>query len=583
MKNLMWGGWITTLACTVACTKNNPTFCETNDMCPTDMQCSTEKYCTDGFTLDTAPFHTEGDTLWSATAAPALQGYIVDGGAEIKLFDGDIEVAGPATVTNNTWHLDAPALLKDGETKQLRIVQTNHGAHVELLRNFAGDLTAPTARVEPSQSNDESKDVVTWNTDGTPQHAHQPFPIVIDGSHCADLPRYQHLFATGTPYAIESAPNPMALDVRAKARFPFTTASRFRVLKDAAPLIDWSPITSTTAEDETAATLAIANSTSPAFGDKSGAYVAEYEFVDWAGRTATTQACWNIQLLPPPLEISARANTTDARSLPTWRYGTQSTGQLSTIVTGAAPVTLYERTFRNGTAVPVEFEVKIANNETINVTSRAEPLRDAEEIFNVPLPPAIGSIPCTGTYCDTPLPQAYPALPAPKSAASQNPLPWKLKLVDGTGAEITPCTYIDDETQRCTLPGRAPGAAPTSARAIATITQITTLNPTGAALFDSSGLSENATVNRDRCLQRQGYVVGNCVAQGNCPFACVRVGLTTDHMRVTSVNVEISGNHNGSIVKPDFAMTSAVVGESRRAQVAGAISFVAGKFLWNGQ
>lgn len=551
-------------------------------MCPTDMQCSTEKYCTDGFTLDTAPFLVDGQTLWSATAAPDLHGHIVDEGAEIMLFDGDVQVAGPAHIADNTWHLDAPALLVDGETKSLRIVQTNHGAHVELTHTFAGDLTAPTARIKPSQSSDESKDIVTWNTDGTPEHAHQPFPIVIDGSHCADLPRYQHLFADN-PYAIQSAPNPMAVDVRAKARFPFTTASRFRVLKDTVALIDWSPIPTTTDADETATTLALTNSTSPAFAAKSGAYVAEYEFVDWAGRTATTQACWNIQLLPPPLQITARADTTDARSLPTWRYGTQSTGQLSTIVTGAAPVTLYERTFRNGTAVPVEFEVKIANNQTINVTSLAEPLRDAEEIFNVPLPPAIGSIPCTGTYCDTPLPQAYPALPAPKSAASQNPLPWKLKLVDGTGAEITPCTYIDDETQRCTLPGRAPGQAPTSARAIATITQITTLNPTGAALFDSSGLSENATVNRDRCLQRQGYVVGNCIALGNCPFACVRVGQTTDHMRVTSVNVQINGNHNGSVVKPDFALTSAVVGESFREQVAGAISFVAGKFLWNGQ
>ncbi len=583
MKINGWGGWCIVVLGMFACNKNNPTFCDTDEVCPTDMQCATEKYCTDGFTLDSTAFYVDGETLWSATATPDLHGYVTDAGAEIKLFDGDIEVAGPAMIEGTTWHLAAPALLSDGVKKQLRIVQTNDGSHVELVRTFAGDLTAPTARVNPSQSSDESKDVVTWNTDGTPVHAHRPFPIVIDGSHCAALPRYQHLFATGEPYALESAANPMTVDVRAKARFPFSEATRFRVLKNDVVMTDWTPVVTTVDADERVSIFGIDTIASPTFAENSGAYVAEYEFVDWAGRITTTRACWSIELLPPPLEIAARANTSDARSLTTWRYGTQSIGQLSTIAAGTAPVTLYERTFRNGTTLPVEFEVKIANNANVTVASSANATRDAEQLFTVPLPSTFfNGVPCVGEYCNN-MPRAYPALPPPRSATSNAPLPWMLQLVDGAGVASTGCTYVDDETQRCTLIGRAAGAPPTEVRAIATITRIAGLNPTGAALQDSTGLSANSAVNRDRCFQKQGYIVGNCVNLRNCPFACTLQGITADQMHVTSVSVQVSGTHNGITVKPDFAMTTGIVGEPQRAQVAGNISYAAGTLFWNGQ
>ena len=287
--------------------------------------------------------------------------------------------------------------------------------------------------------------------------------------------------------------------------------------------------------------------------------------------------------MPPPLEITARANTSDARSLTTWRYGTQSFGQLSTIAAGTAPVTLYERTFRNGTTLPVEFEVKIANNGNVTVASSANAARDAEQLFTVPLPSTFfNGVPCVGEYCNN-MPRAYPALPPPKSATSNAPLPWKLQMLDEAGVASASCTAVNDETQKCTLLGRGAGAAPSNVRAIATITQLGGLNPTGAALHDSTGLSENAPVERDRCFQKQGYIVGNCFNLGICPFACTQQGITTDHMRVTSVSVQVSGIHNGITVKPDFALTTGIVGEPLRAQVAGNISYAAGTLFWNGQ
>lgn len=531
---------------TVGCTKSNPVYCGDDVPCPTGLFCSAEHVCAAGFSVDENGYYFDGKVYWSAIPDPVLTGTTNVPSAVIEVFAGDTKVAGPATVDGDVWTLPLPVgTIVENEPKMLRVVQTNDGTHLEVARTFAGDFAPPTAVIEPTDTLDETKDVIAFEGDGTPRHSHQLYKITLDGQGSKELPRYRHLMNIGASHAREEQPNPAAWAIKINTRVAYDKdGTRFRITNSVgAPVVDWAPIPATPMEGGFRFEVPINLETSEVFGTKSDTYTIEWEVTDWAKRQVKMAANWSIRLLPPPLQIGAYTIVTEGpRALASWRLSQNP--PLPSIINGEAPVQMFERTFTNGVDMPVEVVVGLKDFENVQLVASAKSVDRRSEVPSEEL--------CGNERCAL---VSLGALPAPTQRTSNAQLSWSMVAVAGTG-EPLPCTPLSATAQKCTLPGRI-GETPSVARMIATVAQIPDLNVTDGPVGQVIGATGRLTDEVSGCVRQKSERAGQQTF-----YTCTAEATLRRYRVISQAYLQVSG-----LAAPDFTMAVAVPGDVPAPQV----------------
>lgn len=547
---------------TVGCTKSNPVYCGDDVPCPTGLFCSAEHVCAAGFSVDENGYYFDGKVYWSAIPDPVLTGTTNVPSAVIEVFAGDTKVAGPATVDGDVWTLPLPVgTIVENEPKMLRVVQTNDGTHLEVARTFAGDFAPPTAVIEPTDTLDETKDVIAFEGDGTPRHSHQLYKITLDGQGSKELPRYRHLMNIGASHAREEQPNPAAWAIKINTRVAYDKdGTRFRITNSVgAPVVDWAPIPATPMEGGFRFEVPINLETSEVFGAKSDTYTIEWEVTDWAKRQVKMAANWSIRLLPPPLQIGAYTIVTEGpRALASWRLSQNP--PLPSIINGEAPVQMFERTFTNGVDMPVEVVVDLKDFENVQLVASAKSV-DIDEENGVIDEPCGG-----GGVCDS---VSLGTMPAAVQRTSTLPLSWKLTMLDAGGAVSGECTPLGATALKCMVPART-AAGPSSVRLLAEVQRLSDLNVTDGAVGPLPIVGTGRqTGQKTGCLRVTGTGINRVCAQG---------GVRTRYRLISQASLRVSGAG-----APDIALLVAVPGSAPAPQAFNG-QFAAGlaAWLWDG-
>lgn len=339
-----------------ACTQSNPLYCGDEAPCPTGQSCSIQHVCQAGFTLDEGVFHFDGSKYWVATSTPTFSGSSDAPNATIHVMVGEQQF-GPAEFSGESWKLTLPPnIIKDSEDANIRFLQSVGNKQVEIARLVALDDKAPTAKIEATQVLDESKDVVTFDEDGTPIHDHQAYPVVINDVQEAVINKYAHLLHVGHPHAKELAPNPLLIKVAIKAKVALSeNGANFRIVDAGGAVVaDWQSGQVTKVDGGFVAAAEITRANVPNL-KLSGRYCLQWNVSDWAHRAAEAQTCMKLTLLAPPLHaVGPRLPTAAPESIGNWKL---ATGAPFNTMTGDPKAQIYEGVFTNNTPEPVTFEV----------------------------------------------------------------------------------------------------------------------------------------------------------------------------------------------------------------------------------
>ena len=354
-----------------ASTQSNPLYCGDEAPCPTGQSCSIQHVCQAGFTLDEGVFHFDGSKYWVATSTPTFSGSSDAPNATIHVMVGEQQF-GPAEFAGESWKLTLPPnIIKDSEDANIRFLQSVGNKQVEIARLVALDDKAPTAKIEATQILDESKDVVTFDEDGTPVHDHQAYPVVINDVQEAVVNKYAHLLHVGHAHAKELAPNPLLIKVAIKAKVALSeNGANFRIVDAGGAVVaDWQNGQVTKVDGGFVAAAEITRANVPNL-KLSGRYCLQWNVSDWAHRSAEAQTCMKLTLLAPPLHaVGPRLPTAAPESIGNWKL---ATGAPFNTMTGDPKAQIYEGVFTNNTPEPVRVEIKYNTDLELQLTRSAK-------------------------------------------------------------------------------------------------------------------------------------------------------------------------------------------------------------------
>lgn len=538
----------------VACQTANPIYCGDDAPCPSGLACASEHVCVAGFALDEAGFYADGNVLWTATEQPVLAGSTAVPGALIEVAVDGV-VLGPATVEGQDWSFALPAgVLQDGKPVALQLTQTVDGKRVEIARMLGADLQAPHAEFDASQSNNEAFDEIVWEADGAPRHNHQSKILVLDGSRCETFPRYRHLLMAPNEFQRENAPNPLVWRFAVRTRVAFTPAStRYRIMAGDKPIVDWTPIHLEPKATRASIEVPISAVTSDAFVNGSGSYQIEVIATDWALRETKLQGCWNLELLPPPVQVS-EVVTAGPNSLQQWpRNG------LVAMINATEPFKIFERTFSNGTTEAVDIVIDVTHMDDAIVQSNASSHIDAYRwAAPLPRPPFGAGVRCyesEGLRCMF-QPYMFTRPSPPVAVDVRAGQPWRTLFTLTEGAA---CSAVSPTQLACRLSARN-GAARPAVTAVAVIDRIIGINPTEGVVTDHDDTFMNVgkwTGPARRSLERRCYesdTVREDRGPRRPPLLTTYCTLVEDTSERTTIDrVFISLNH------ADFELKTALV------------------------
>lgn len=449
-----------------ACTKDNPIYCDDSGACPDGTACAIDKnVCSDdSFTLDRAQFFDDGLRLWSTTSNPILTGTTDQTSAIIQVLRGDQIIATPAVIDGaGTWSLQLPAGTIGESDTELKIHLVGQEGTLEFSYKFALDDKPPTLAIVPSSVIDESKDVVTFNDIGEPAHAHQNFPVILDGTHCASIVKYGYLFDTAPPmYGTEDQRNHMAWTLQLGVKVALDeTKSRYRTVKlNAGTQIDWSPFEAIKTADGYTVTTPISRDTGPNMGED-GDFTIEWEVYDWAGRMIKGQGCWQQTLLAAPLRAPKPGLSRAApKGIGSWLLA--NVPPLSLLINGAMPMDVFEATVTNATAEDVV--VSAALVVPITRLTRGVTIANTRPIAGDGDPNGTDCNQANNSdFCRTGTAPANVTTTATLDIATA----WRIEVQDSAGQTLPGCTDIAEV--QCLLPKRGVDEQPKKYRMVATL------------------------------------------------------------------------------------------------------------------
>ncbi len=313
--------------------------------------------------------------------------------------------------------------------------------------------------IVPTQVRDELGDTIDFSS-GEPVHTHAGAVVALGGAGCPAVHRYAYLLDRTPAFGRQLTTNPLSFSIAAPTAFALDpTASAYRVITPGGDvLLGWTPLGTPPASGRYA--VALHRDDIARLGTHVGPLHFDVRVRDTSGTEQLATACWEHHPMAAPLRIevpqlATGASALSARTLPAstrvidviWPFTlynvevftqriVQQTAEPVTITVDAAPAGTYAMT--------------IADTFTPTTTSTAG--KDCESFEE---------------YCDqTPLPDPADIV---RSAA----------ITAGTFT-----TYFYDEAtgnavscgaNTCTLPGRAPGAAPRAYRAVVVARRFTDL------------------------------------------------------------------------------------------------------------
>lgn len=503
------------LVAAASCTKDNSVYCDAKRPCAGEAVCAVDtSVCVDSsFSLDRSMFYDDGTTLWSTDAQPTLRGTGAEPNATVQARIDTVVVATATANADGTWAIALPTGTVKITPANLRVETKTADGTVQIGSMFALDTVLPKIEIVPTTTIDEGHDAITFNANAEPAHMHTNFPVVLDGSHCADVVKYGYLLDTEAPlYATENTRNPVTWEIKGEAGVALREKdTRFRITNNAGtPVVDWQPLNLTRAGAAFGATLPITRQLAPAFGAGNDSYKIEWEIVDWAGRMTKASGCWNMRVLAAPLKTAGPTLSTHGpASFGNWRL--TNVPPISGAIEGTAPGAFFESPVSNGTAESVEIEASVFAPR-VKVTKTAW-IADRNVVVG---PQLVDGFPCppgaTLPECNATQPVENNFVDSVLEAA--NSITWKISLLDAADQPVGTCTAPTNGTVRCVMPGRAQGAPPVEARLVASIAKFVDLNPgTGAAAereFQGFGYTGPAPQLITHCASA---VVGNTCRQ----------------------------------------------------------------------
>jgi hypothetical protein len=565
-----------------ACTKNNPIFCDDSSQCPDGEACAIDKKvcANDEFSLDRTPYFDDGTRLWSTSAAPTLNGSTSQSSATIEVLRDDQVIATPAQISSGQWTLQLPAgAIRDTDT-ELKIHLIGKDGTLEFKYVFAVDDKPPTIAIVPSTTLDESKDVVTFNAIGEPSHAHQSFPVVMDGTHCAQINKYGYLMDPTPPlYAVEDQRNPVAWNVHVVSKVAIdATKSRYRINRiDKGDVLPWTPMVTTKVTDGHDSSVAITRDVSPQVA-VDGNFTIDWEVVDWAGRKTMTSGCWTQTIYAAPLATSALTLS----SMPPTGIGSWLLNALpavSALINGTTPTQAMETTITNGTAEDVIIEVNV-NAPIVEVTRDTQFFAQRFRTTNFPVFEP-------GYFCDVnaPLHTAARCLAeTPDQHRSSATVPgvatWLVEARDVSNTILPTCISLADGRSRCTVPKRNIGDAPQSFRLVASILSLPQLSPIAGTIGEFTSITFKYT-------GIVGEPYESCDAKRTDPVEgtyCSKVSSWTQVVYLASATVIMAtpGVTAGNLRGPSLGFTSMPLGGVLHAPTYSVNSRAIRPLVWNG-
>ena len=444
-------------------------------------------------TLNANGFFDDGNTWWTASAAPVLTGTIADvAPAAIKaVIAGRPDVVG--TIAGTSWTIALPAGALDPAGTQVELVATDTaGNQVSLIRRLRPDIEPPALSFQPSTVIDEADDWVSFAADHSPQHAHLGSPIdVSTAAGCPSVTKYRYLLDSAAPEYTQEVPAPNPL------RYQFVTddpgvgiapgSTEYSVIwTDGVRVdrvLDWTPVGPGTPIGASAMRfpVGIFSGVVPGLATTEGDYVVEFRATDRLARTTHVTRCFNLHLRAPPLELervaSPRSTKDHAYALDSLSLasGAQYDQIAARLLNDDAGASLIDQDVWNGTNAPIYLTVTVTPPQMVMVAQQFV-------IGNAPTN-VIRNPPCFDN-CPTPsmLPGEYIS-PVPQSHQARN-LEFPVKVFELVNGQPTlelsclaPCS-LSSQVFKFALPPRAPGGRPARAfRVMTMIGQITALWP----------------------------------------------------------------------------------------------------------
>ncbi len=471
------------LAITASCAKDNPTYCDDQQPCLEQLVCAldTDACIDSAFTFDRSKFFDDGITLWSVDLQTTLTGTGADPSATVEARQAGIVIASTVANIDGTWSLRLPDGTLTSTGSLFALQTTTAEGTVQIATTLGLDAVGPHVSVKPSSIFDESHDVITFNSNGEPQHVHDNLPVVLDGTHCTEVVKYGYLLDADVPlFGTENTRNELAWEIIGNVGVALNNKdSRFRIITSVGDnVVDWQPLGATQTGKSIQARIPITRQLAATFGKADDNYIIEWEVVDWAGRKAKAAACWNMKILAAPLQtLPPKLATNGEMAMGTWRL--TNVPPVSRIINGTGDGHFFESTITNGTIEPVEFEASVfAPKSKLNKTSW---IADREIVYGprtvdgVPCPPRSQAPECNSTppAYDTYLPTTYDIVDATVSLIG-----WNVRLLDDNQQPVGNCiTDVNTRIARCRIPGRDPAGGPVVVHLVAAISNIAVLNP----------------------------------------------------------------------------------------------------------
>lgn len=471
------------LVAAASCTKDNSVYCDDQHACADQTVCAVDtNVCVDStFALDRTKFFDDGVILWTIDAQPTLRGTGAETNATVEAsIDGTV-VATTMAGLDGTWQLTLPAGAVKAAAVTLTLQTKTPDGTVQIATQFALDAVAPNIEIVPVTTLDENGDEVTFASNGEPIHTHTNVPVVLDGTHCADIVKYGYLLDTDAPkYGTENARNNVAWDIKGEAGVALRDKdTRFRIInKTGGTIVDWQPLNLTRSGAAFTAHIPITRQLAPQFGAGDDSYTIEWELVDWAGRTAKASGCWNMHVLAAPLRTTLpKLSTHGPASFGNWLL--PNVPPISGAIDGHAPGAYFESVITNATLEPVEFEASVFAPR-VKVTKTAR-IADFDIVVG---PPLVDGYPCpprsTLQECNATQPAGNTLIETVVEAldTAANHVVWKVELLDDANQPVGVCTDTTVVgTVRCRMPGRVVDAAPVTGRLVASMVSFADLNP----------------------------------------------------------------------------------------------------------
>jgi hypothetical protein len=444
-----------------------------------------------GLSLSASGFFDDGNTWWTASAAPVLTGTIADiAPAAIKaVIAGRPDVVG--TIAGTSWTITLPAGALDPAGTQVEIVATDTaGNQARLSRRLRPDVEPPALSFQPSTVIDEADDWISFAADHSPQHAHLGSPVDLSAAGCPTVTKFSYLLGPTSPeYVLElpgPAPNPLryqfVTDDPGVGIAPASTEYRVGWRPPSTPsdidwVLDWTLLGPGTpiGTGVTRFPVSIFSNVVPGLATKEGDYVVEFRATDRLARPVSVARCFHLTLRAPPLELEPltpgtrstkdHAYALDSLSLaPGAQYDQIAARLLNDTATGAS---LIDQDAWNGTTSTIYLTVTVTPPQMVMVAQRFA-------VGNAPTN-VIRNPPCFDN-CPVPsmLPTEYTA-PQRQSHEDRNlQFPIKVfELVNGQPTLELPCLApcsLSDRVFKFELPPRLTGGH--SARAFRVMTMI---------------------------------------------------------------------------------------------------------------